>query len=127
MIDKERNNEIARNYYYRHRELCQERALNYHNKHLKERIVYDRKWREQNRDKIREYNKLHPERNGNSARTPEQWIAHNQARKHCPLASCCELCDSIENLMRHHPDYEFPDIIVTCCASCHSFIHRGVD
>lgn len=49
------------------------------------------------------------------------------AQKECPLGPCCELCDSTEYLQRHHPDYDYPTIIVTSCASCHNFIHRGVD
>ena len=34
--------------------------------------------------------------------------------------------DSTQNLKRHHPDYDYPDIFVTCCSSCHAHIHQGV-
>jgi len=43
-----------------------------------------------------------------------------------PLDSQCELCGSTQNLKRHHPDYDYPDIFVTCCSSCHAHIHQGV-
>lgn len=36
-----------------------------------------------------------------------------------PLADSCEFCGSLENLGRHHPDYRYPEIYVTCCAECH--------
>ena len=44
-----------------------------------------------------------------------------------PLAECCEFCGDRENLMRHHPDYNEPLIFVTCCASCHRWIHESID
>jgi hypothetical protein len=41
------------------------------------------------------------------------------------LFSQCELCPSIENLLGHHPDYDYPTIVVTCCKSCHRNIHKN--
>lgn len=56
----------------------------------------------------------------------KQYIAHQIASK-LPLGSCCELCDSILNLARHHPDYDFPEIFVTVCRSCHGCQNRRFD
>lgn len=41
-----------------------------------------------------------------------------------PLNPICEFCGSNEILIRHHPDYDFVDIYVTCCHQCHWWIHN---
>ena len=51
--------------------------------------------------------------------------ARNFAYRHVPLLDCCELCESKKYLRHHHPDYDYPQITVTCCASCHEYIHWG--
>ena len=76
-----------------------------------------------------EWHKKHPHRyNGNATRTPQQRRAYYYIEKHPELVGFeCEFCFSTENLVTHHPSYEYPSIIVTCCSSCHNFIHKGVD
>jgi hypothetical protein len=83
---------------------------------------------------LRTWNQNHPNRdNGNYTRTSEKTIARNHAEKY-PLAEFCEVCpedDKRKATQRHHPDYAYPDIFVSCCASCHNYIdkghHKGVD
>jgi len=68
------------------------------------KINYFEKWREDNPEKLKAYNFL----------------------KHCDcsMASACEFCGATENLVRHHPDYDYPEIFVTVCKSCHNWIHH---
>jgi hypothetical protein len=69
----------------------------------------------------------HPEEaNLNSSRTPEMWNAHNKAEK-IPLAKYCELCPENDLRIathRAHIDYDFPEIFVSACQSCHTASHR---
>jgi len=91
-----------------------------------------RAWQRNNHAKyletIRRWNRMHPKRdNGNSKRTPEEWRSQGYIQRHPELrGSGCELCGSTENLVAHHPDYTYPQIIVTCCSACHNLIHKGV-
>jgi hypothetical protein len=97
----------------------------------KEQLDYCRKWNhehpESRRKSERKWNEKHPNRdNGNSVRVPKQWRAQAIAET-IPLGDFCELCSATENLMRHHPDYAYPEFFITCCSSCHNFIHKGVE
>lgn len=85
-----------------------------------------REWYAKNKERVRDWQRAHPNRNnGNSTRTPEQVRAHHYIQRHPELrGSKCELCPSIENLTAHHPDYDFPEIIVTCCRGCHGWIEK---
>lgn len=78
---------------------------------------------------MKKWNVNHPNRsNGNITRTPEQGRAHNYVQKHPEILGFkCEKCSSTENLCGHHLDYSKPLEVVTVCASCHNFIHKGVD
>jgi hypothetical protein len=59
---------------------------------------------------------------------PEKIHAHIIANR-IRIGSECELCpenDIIkENLARHHPDYNYPEIFVTVCYSCHYFAQKS--
>lgn len=48
-----------------------------------------------------------------------------KARRKVTLGKKCKLCGSTENLVRHHPDYNKPFVIVTLCKSCHFNVHLG--
>jgi hypothetical protein len=58
------------------------------------------------------YKKKHPERL--KAQILSQYI---------PLKSNCEICQSTENLQRHHPDYSKPKNFITLCLACHNQAH----
>ena len=94
------------------------------------RILSDSERIERHREACQKWNREHPNRdNGNATRRPEQWRAQLQAER-IPLAEFCETCpeDDIRRAtQRHHPDYNFPKIFISCCASCHHFIEKGVD
>lgn len=74
----------------------------------------------------KDWNARHLEREPKN-RSKVKRFAQNYALHNLPLEKECEFCGETENLHRHHPDYDFPEIIVTCCGSCHLFIHRGDD
>lgn len=44
--------------------------------------------------------------------------AREQAKDVC-LKEKCEFCGSIEDLERHHPNYNFPSKFITLCKKCH--------
>jgi hypothetical protein len=67
------------------------------------------------------YSRLHPEKRGKH-RTNEQARAQNCVKK-IPVEKC-EFCGDTETLVRHHPDYGYPKIVVICCRSCHRHIHE---
>lgn len=44
-----------------------------------------------------------------------------------PIAEFCEVCpddDLNKATQRHHPDYDYPLIVVSCCNSCHNYLNR---
>jgi hypothetical protein len=60
-------------------------------------------------------------------RNPEKEKIHGLARSVLRISQC-EICpeDDIRTttLERHHPDYDYPEIIVTVCQECHKWVHR---
>jgi len=43
------------------------------------------------------------------------------------LAEFCEVCpeDDVRKATgNHHPDYDYPQIVVSCCSSCHNYLNR---
>jgi hypothetical protein len=66
-------------------------------------IKYFRKWRGSHRDKHR---------------------AIRNAQQTVPLGGRCEFCGSTDDLMRFHPDYGYPLIVVTVCRECRGWIRR---
>ena len=60
-------------------------------------------------------------------RNPEKVRVHNLCRKF-PLASKCDFCSNESILQKHHPDYTIPELFVTCCSECHTWLdmERGV-
>jgi hypothetical protein len=113
---------FSRTYYELNRSKIQKQRRQWAHNHQEQVSTYLKKW-----------NDAHPQRyNGNATRTPEQWKAQGYVQRHQELlGSECELCPEdnkqTKNLTAHHLDYDFPEIIVTCCRRCHSFVHRGVD
>lgn len=91
-----------------------------------------RKWRlehpKEQKEASRKYNLEHPEKQRMRSKLykvkhPKENKARNQAEFHIPLSLECELCPEddkrTENLERHHPDYNYPLIIVTVCKERH--------
>lgn len=48
--------------------------------------------------------------------------AKNMARK-IELNKSCDICNSTENLQRHHWDYNKPLLVNTLCSTCHKIQH----
>lgn len=114
--DKEKQKKYEREYARRNRE---------HYKDL------ERQWRLDHPEYAKNYNQAHPNRNKNRNgvryRTKEQANAQSHAEK-IPLSKFCELCpedDVRPATQRHHPDYKYLTIFVSCCASCHAYVDKG--
>ena len=83
--------------------------------------------REEHSLSCKKYNDAHPDRNkGKQSRTEQQIKVHNWTyRNKLPLGPECEFCGSTENLVHHHPDYEYPQIFVTACVGCNIAIDKN--
>lgn len=94
-----------KNWAEKNRERDKELKRNYSHKHNKELVEKLNEYRQQNPQKFF----VHKLMNNN----PDKY----------PLASECELCPDndklTEDLERHHPDYNYPEIYVTVCRFCH--------
>jgi len=102
-----------------------EKQLAYLRNYGKRNRLYFIIWNEEHKETKRKYNLNHPNRYNNKTRTKEQVRAHNLIQSHPELKGKeCEFCGSTENLVTHHPDYQYPSITVTCCVSCHLIIHK---
>lgn len=85
-------------------------------KHINE---LDIKWRHNNPDKVNDWCRRYRIRNR------KKKSAQAKAEYYIPLGLECELCPEDDkhrtNLQRHHPDYDYPLIVVTACMECHHF------
>jgi hypothetical protein len=73
-------------------------------------------WRKNNLKKKRENQKKYIDKN------PDIAMAHKLA-KQVPLKSSCEICNSENNLQRHHWRYDKPLLVNTLCKECHDIQH----
>lgn len=71
--------------------------------------------REENIDKVREYDRERGYRG-------TQRKAHNSARK-IKVKQECFFCFSKENIEKHHPDYDNHEYVVPLCRTCHRKAH----
>jgi hypothetical protein len=93
-----------------------------HERHVKRSLLVrngDIVVSEEQRQKQREAERSWQERNQNKHR------AEHIASK-IPIGDECELCGDTDRLVRHHPDYDYPTVFVTCCQSCHRNIHSNI-
>lgn len=56
---------------------------------------------------------------------PEKVNAHSLGRS-TQLGTECTKCGSLEQLERHHPDYQKPLEVVTLCRDCHTSLHTSL-
>ena len=91
-----------------------------HPQHLQQHLLieYTKRFRQKHPKRLRQYSKEWKNKN------PKKFKAQKLGRK-IPLGSECEFCGSKRNLERHHPDYDFPHIFVSCCDSCHKWVHKN--
>jgi hypothetical protein len=59
-----------------------------------------------------------------NAKNKDKRSAENITQK-MVLEGKCDICDSKESLLHHHPDYSEPTFYVTLCPSCHMYVHNG--
>jgi hypothetical protein len=86
------------------------------------------------KEQKRRWRKKHPDlkqaENGRWVkRYPEKARADRIARYYVELAKFCELCpnDDVRFAeLRHHPDYDYPLVVVSVCSLCHSWLDRTV-
>ena len=108
------------------------RGVRRRQEHREELKEYNDKWRKDNKEQFKK----------TQAKTQSKWQHDNREYynmrsraqqyclrhpEECPLGKECELCPKedkiINDLERHHPDYNFPTIFVTVCAKCHKEAH----
>ena len=117
----------------------------YMKRYNREHYAQQRNWTKQHPEKrqaVREhfrirhpnYNEIQREKHKETISSRiARWKKENKEKIHAenvvlrkPFAEKCELCDSTQNLVRHHPDYSEPTIYVTLCSSCHRYVHEEI-
>ena len=94
---------------------------NYRKEHRTHINELDTKWRHNNPEVIRVSNSNYRVKN------KKKKAAQLMAERHISLAEFCELCpeDDIQPAIeRHHPDYNYPLIVVFCCKECHHYADK---
>ena len=89
------------------------RKLRENDKYRKELNEKSRKWRIENKDYYKSYDKRNT-----------LLVKARRLAKKIPLKKRCEICKGKESLERHHWDYNKPLVVVTLCKRCHSIIHH---
>lgn len=78
---------------------------------------WSRKYIRNNKERINERSKIYKKK------YPERIKGESKARYSIPLKDNCEICNSKNNLQRHHWRYDKPLIVNTLCKPCHSIQH----
>lgn len=96
--------------------------------HRKRYKQHYRNWYKKHRKQIQKYlRKYQREHYRGEYYNPKVRHARYLAQK-LEIGTSCELCPDNDkrrmNLERHHPDYDYPEIFVTVCSECHSWIHK---
>jgi hypothetical protein len=103
-------------YRQEHPELRQheiEYGRRWHLIHRVKKAEYGRQYRTSHKESLTEYRAKY------RLIFPEKAKAHDTVNNlELPLASKCQLCNSTENLEKHHPNYDKPLEYVTLCGSC---------
>ena len=102
-----------------------------------------RSWRKKNKEKLKKWIELHKlqiqqsKRKWNKknrelkAKLQKEYVkrypkiikAHRLANQKTFLKSACEICGNVENLERHHWNYDRPLLVNTLCIECHQMQH----
>src|SRR3990172_1670332 len=48
------------------------------------------------------------------------------AQQTIPLGDCCEVCGSVDGLMRFLPDFGHSKVVVTVCRGCRGWVRRSL-
>lgn len=60
----------------------------------------------------------------NNAELWKKGKARRNAVKRIPIHSDCDICQSTQNLQRHHWRYDKPLLVNTLCSTCHGIQHQ---
>lgn len=88
-------------------------------KHINETDI---EWRHTHPKPIRVSNSNYRLRNGKIK------AAQAMALRHIPIEGLCELCPDDDKRVateRHHPDYDYPLIVIFSCKECHHYADEG--
>jgi len=113
-----RRKDTSNGYCYKCKECMKKNFKDWLRKNRKKRTEYQKDWRKKNLEKVIKIERDFRKNNKKYFR----FIDHT--RYHFSLDSECMLCESTENLMRHHPKYfnfdlEYAWIFCTLCFKCH--------
>jgi hypothetical protein len=125
----------SRAYYAAHKEQCKgyhKKWAAKHNQDWKEshpnykrdwtrKQMFDPEYKAKRRKYSSTYENQHRAQKPKKPLAKERVNARNQSKK-IPVKEC-EFCGETKRLVRHHPDYDYPKIIVVCCYSCHKYVH----
>lgn len=116
--------EYQRNYARKNPEIIKAVGKKWRNNHPeKYRVIMHQNYVQyypENKEKFRTASKKWKKNN------PQKVAAQKKAQKNISFADqCCEICQSNENLVRHHPDYSTPLSVEILCHKCHMKEHRG--
>ena len=95
-----------------HKERIKIWAVSYYQKNKERFQEYQRQYRKEHKEEYNQRNQKY------KASHKEIIRAENQARQQIPLGTKCAKCGSIDNLVRHHPDYSKPLENATFCHTC---------
>ena len=103
-----------------------ETARIYRQKNREKMNAYGRRYRALHPQAMRDYQKTyrHRHREVLLARVDKEKKRVRNATRKIPTGSECEFCGSTKSLVRHHLDYNYFHIIVTCCKRCHYWLHE---
>jgi len=124
LYGKKKLNEMSTKWQKNHPEYNKQWRAN----HVEYHAVKSKEWRLKNKKRhmkiVVKWSSSHPE-----AIQAHYVVSHGRGKLDpVPLAEWCETCP--ENDMRkalhgHHPDYNYPRIIVSCCRVCHYSLNKS--
>jgi len=117
--------EYCRQWYLEHREEKITYAKKYYQNNRLKILENQRKYTEENKEKILERRQLHDRQRRRYEDRKQKERIQKIAYFNVLLGDKCEVCDSTENLVRHHFDYDKPLNVTTLCRRCHRTIHGG--
>ena len=86
--------------------------------------IKSREWIMKNRDKVRVWGAIGQSKH--RKKNPEKHTARQFVHLHRDIIikDKCQVCDSNDNLIAHHPDYSDKFNVITLCNECHIKTHR---
>lgn len=113
MVYGTKEKEKKRKYYEKNKERINESNRNWRNSHKELMSNYLKDWIKNNKEKFNELMRR------NYWRNKKKQLARRKAIKiKIPVGTICQICQENIATERHHPDYDFPLVIVFVCKSC---------